>query len=202
MPKTDPRIDTYIAEAAPFAQPILQHLRMLIHRACPEVEESVKWGHPSFGYHGKILCGLSAFKAHLGFGFWHQKMEGVLAADGIKVAEGAGLLGRITSRDQLPSDAALLGYLKTAMTLLDSDAPTRPERKKKPELPTPPDLTAALKKSARAAAKWKEFSPSMRREYIEWITEAKREETRAQRVKTTIDWVGTGKKRNWKYENC
>ncbi len=70
MPTThDPRIDAYIAKSVPFAQPIMEHCRALIHEACPEVTETIKWGMPSFEYKG-ILCGFAAFKAHCSFGFW------------------------------------------------------------------------------------------------------------------------------------
>jgi uncharacterized protein YdeI (YjbR/CyaY-like superfamily) len=197
----DSRVDAYIAGAAPFAQPILRHLRQLARQGCPEAEEALKWGSPFFLYRGKILCFMAAFKAHLAFGFWGPAMKRIIAADG-HAKDGRGLLGRITSRQDLPSDAALLRYIRTAKKLHDSGAPLRPKLKPRPVLPVPADLAAGLKKSKKAAAAWADFSPSCRREYIEWITEAKRPETRAVRLRTTIAWVASGRKRNWKYENC
>jgi uncharacterized protein YdeI (YjbR/CyaY-like superfamily) len=197
----EPRIDAYIAGAAPFARPILRHLRQLVHQACPEATEAVKWGSPFFMYRGKILCFMAAFKAHLAFGFWGPAMKKVLAADG-HAKDGRGLLGRITRRADLPSDQALLGYIRTAAKFHDAGLSVRPKPKPKPALPVPADLAAALRRSQKAAATWAQFSPSCRREYIGWITEAKRPETREQRLLTTIEWVAGGKRRNWKYESC
>ncbi len=199
--KRDPRIDTYIAEAEPFARPILKHLRGLVHRACPDVEEALKWSSPFFLYRGKILCFTAAFKAHLAFGFWGPGMKKVLAADG-HTKDGRGLLGRITSLKDLPPDKVLLGYIRKSRELHDTGKAAPLVRKPKPPPPPPADLTDALKRSPKAAAHWLDFSPSARREYIEWITEAKRPETREQRLLTTLEWVAGGKRRNWKYENC
>jgi len=199
--KKDPRIDAYIAKAAPFARPILLHLRRLVHRACPETEEAMKWGSPFFLYNGKILCFTAAFKAHLAFGFWGPAMKKVLEADD-HVKDGRGLLGRITSLEDLPADKLLIGYIRTARKFHDAGLPSRPKPKPKPALPVPADLADALKRSKKAEAAWAGFSPSCRREYIEWITEAKRPETRETRLLTTLEWVAEGKSRNWKYQNC
>lgn len=198
----DPRIDALIAKAAPFAQPILTHLRALVHRACPDVTETIKWSHASFETHGRLMCGMAAFKAHCTFGFFHQEMEKQLAADGARTGDAMGSLGRITSLDDLPSDAALVKYIKQAAKLNASGAPARPKAKPKPALPVPKDLAAALAKNKAAAATFEKFSPSHRRGYIEWITEAKREETRESRLATTLEWLAEGKPRNWKYMNC
>ena len=198
----DGRIDAYIARSAPFARPILKHLRKLIHRAEPSVEETIKWGFPSYVYHDKILCGTAAFKAHISFGFWHRGMEDLLNKELGKTNEAMGLMGRVTSLADLPDDPTLLRYVKLAVRLHDSGLRARPKPKPKPALPVPADLAGALKKNPRAAAVWKNFSPSARREYIEWITEAKRVETRTRRLATTVEWVAAGKPRNWKYMNC
>lgn len=200
--RKDPRIDAYIAKAAPFARPILQHLRKLTHQACPAIEEDIKWGMPSFQYRGKILCGFAAFKAHATFGFWHQGMEKLLKKELGTLDDAMGLLGKISSLDDLPADKVMLRYLKTAVALHDSGAAARPKPKARPELPAPADLADALKRSKKAAATWAGFSPGRRREYIEWITEAKRPETRETRLITTIEWVAEGKTRHWKYQNC
>ena len=199
---TDPRVDAYIAKSAEFAQPILRHLRKLVHQACPEAQETIKWSMPSFTYHDSILCGMAAFKAHCTFGFWHQGMTKALGAESRKAEEAMGSLGRITSLAELPSDKDLLGYIKRAKELTEAGGPTRPKPKPKKQLAIPADLTAALKKNSKAGAHFTAFSPGKRREYIEWITEAKRPETRATRLATTIEWVAQGKARNWKYENC
>lgn len=204
MKRTDPRVDAYIARAAPFARPILHHLRDLVHDACPGAEETIKWGSPSFSYDGKILCGMAAFKAHCAFGFWHKEMAKVLAKDGVASDEAMGSLGKITRLEDLPSDRAMKGYLRKAAELNESDAPARPRRARGPaaEMPVPADLAAALKKSRAAAKTFEGFSPGHRKEYIEWIIGAKREETRQKRLATAIGWLAEGKRRNWRYETC
>ncbi len=204
MKKTDPRIDAYIAKAADFAKPVLRHLRKLVHKGWPEAEETMKWSHPSFLYGGKILCGMAAFKAHCTFGFWHKKMEDVLGSDGAKAGEAMGSLGRITSLDGLPADGMMIRYIRKAALLNESEAPGRPRPGGKPAKarPVPADLAAALKKNKKAASTFDAFSTSHRNEYVEWITEAKREETRAKRLETTLEWLAEGKSRNWKYEKC
>lgn len=200
--KKDPRIDAYIARAAAFAQPILKRLRKLVHAGCPEAGEAIKWGMPSFMYRGRILCGMAAFKAHATFGFWHQGMEKLLAKEFGRTLEAMGLMGRITSPADLPDDRTMLRFIKTAVKLHDTGLPARPKPKPKPARPVPADLSAALKKNSKAATAWADFSPSCRREYIEWVTEAKQAETRARRLATTLSWVAEGKQRNWKYQNC
>ena len=203
MKNTDPRVDAYVAKAAPFAKPILRHLRTLVHRAVPEAEETLKWGMPAFVQDGKILCGMAAFKQHCTFGFWHRGMVEVLRKDGEKAPSAMGSFGRITSVDDLPSAAKLGGYIRKAAALSASDAPARLRpRKPAAPLPVPEDLAAALKKNRAAAATFEGFPPGQRREYVEWITEAKREETRRKRLSTAVEWLAEGKRRNWKYESC
>ncbi|HYR47006.1 MAG TPA: YdeI/OmpD-associated family protein [Thermoanaerobaculia bacterium] len=204
MKNTDPRIDSFIAKSAGFAKPILRHLRKLVHEACPDCEETLKWSAPTFMYAGRIMCGMAAFKEHCAFIFWHQGMEKVLGPDGDKSVTAMGSLGRITSLEDLPSDKKMIGYLRKAAALNESGTPARPRPKKRPaaRLVVPEDLAAGLKKNKAAAATFEEFSPSHRKEYIEWITEARRDETRQKRLSTTLAWLAEGKSRNWKYENC
>lgn len=201
-PKPDPRIDAYIAKAAPFAQPILRHLRELVHTGCPEAQETMKWSMPHFTHGGGILCSMSAFKAHCAFGFWHRGMNAIIAKDGIDAEAAMGDFGRITSLADLPDDRKMIRYIREAAKLNESDAPARPPPKPKQVLPVPADLAAALKTNKKAAAAFGAFSPSHRREYIEWITEAKRVETRQKRLATTLVWLAAGKPRNWQYLNC
>ncbi len=201
-PKTDPRVEAYIVEAAEFAQPILRHLRRLVHEACPAVEETIKWNHASFVLNGKILCMAGTFKAHCTFGFWHKDVQRLVERELGKSAEAGGMLGRITKIADLPDDATMRRYVTLAASLVDSGAPARPPSKPKPVLPVPADLAAALKKNAKAAKAFADFPPSHRREYIVWITEAKREATRASRLATAVAWIAAGKQRNWKYQNC
>lgn len=199
MSTKDPRVDAYIAAAAPFARPILKSLRQSIHAVCPGVEETMKWSFPHFLHHG-ILCSMAAFKAHCSFGFW----KGSLIVGTARAGEAMGQLGRITALPDLPSQKVLAGWIAQAMKLNEQGtrAPPKSAARPKPDLRTPPDLAAALAKSPAARKTFAAFSPSCKREYIEWIVEAKREETRAKRLATTLEWLAQGKKRNWKYENC
>ena len=204
MPKKDQRVDAYIAKSADFAKPILKHLRELIHSACPAVEETLKWSMPSFMYKG-ILCGFAAFKEHATFGFWKGDLMFGDNQEARKCAnEAMGHFGRLTKIGDLPSDKLLVSYLKEAMRLNDEGVKkeAKPQPKARAELVVPPVLTAALKKNAKARATFNEFSYSHRKEYIEWISEAKQEETRARRLATAIEWLSEGKSRNWKYERC
>lgn len=203
MASTDARIDAYIAKSAEFAQPILTHLRQLVHKACPGTTETVKWGMPFFEYNGGIICNMAGFKAHCAFGFWNAPLmkdpEGIL---NIKEKNAMGHFDRITSRKDLPSDKILLAYIKEAASLAGQGVknPARAKKEPKAALPVPPALAAALKKNKKAQASFETFPPSHRREYIEWITEAKTEATRDKRIATTVEWLVEGKSRNWKYE--
>jgi uncharacterized protein YdeI (YjbR/CyaY-like superfamily) len=198
----DPRVDAYIAKSAEFARPVLSHLREVVHAACPECEETLKWSAPSFTYRGKILCGMAAFKQHATFGLWQGAM--VLGPEGRRLDDAMGQFGRLTAVTDLPGKRELGGYLKQAMKLIDDGVKRPPTRDSKPKPPaeTPDDLAAALRKNAKARAAFEAFPPSARREYIEWITEARREDTRQKRLAQTVEWLSEGKRRNWKYENC
>jgi uncharacterized protein YdeI (YjbR/CyaY-like superfamily) len=199
MGRKDPRVDAYIARSAGFAKPILKHLRAVVHQACPEVEETLKWSAPHFLYEG-MLCGMSAFKEHAAFGFW----KGALILDGNgRNAEAMGQFGRITELSDLPSKKVMTRYIRKAMALNEAGvkSPTRPGKPKKP-LAVPADFQAALRKNRKAMAAYDGFSPSQRREYLEWITEAKRDETRQRRIGTAVEWLAEGKTRNWKYQDC
>jgi uncharacterized protein YdeI (YjbR/CyaY-like superfamily) len=204
MAKKDSRVDAYIAAAADFAKPILKHLRQLVHKGCPEVEETIKWQFPTFMHQG-MLCGLAAFKQHCTFGFWkHALIIEQDPANKKKMDEAMGQLGRITSLSDLPPDKVLLGYLKTAARLNEAGikVPRPPKPRAKKPLVVPDYLAAALRKNKRALETFTRFSPSHKREYIEWLTEAKRDETREKRLETTMAWLKEGKPRNWKYVNC
>ena len=198
MPTKDPRVDEYIRKARPFAQPILTHIRKVVHAAVPEVEETIKWGTPHFDYKG-IFCGMAAFKAHVGFGFWKAGlMKDVLPGSGLSAA---GQFGRIESLDDLPNDRALTKIIRAARRLNDDEIKAPPIRKAgpRPELKPPPDLLAALTKNRKAKATFDQFPPSQRREYVSWVIEAKQAATREKRIKTAVVWMAEGKVRNWKY---
>lgn len=199
MPNKDPRVDAYIAKAAPFAQPVLEHLRSLVHATCPEVTETIKWGMPFFEYKGSF-CNIAAFKAHCAFGFWKTAL--IPDPKGILKRDAMGSLGRLTSLKDLPSDTILKGFIKAAKKLNDEGIKAAPPKKAaaKKEIEVPDYLIRALKKNKKAWTVFEAFAPSHRKEYVQWITEAKTPETRQKRMDTAIEWISEGKARNWKYK--
>jgi uncharacterized protein YdeI (YjbR/CyaY-like superfamily) len=204
--ETSLQVDEYIVRAAPFAQPILVHLREIMHEGVPGVEETIKWSRPFFVYRGVILGNISAFREHCSLGLWGSEIASSLRADGIASNEGMGSFGRITSVEDLPARKKLISYVKHAAKMIDEGVRTKslPPRAKvaKPTAEVPEALAMALINNKIAAKKFETMSPSGRREYCEWIADAKREETRANRVVTAIEWIAAGKSRNWKYEQC
>ncbi|MRW92837.1 hypothetical protein GJ699_22825 [Duganella sp. FT80W] len=200
MPTLDPRVDAYIAKSADFAQPILEHLRAVVHAACPEVEETMKWSFPHFMYKG-MMCSMASFKAHCAFGFW--KAELLMADDEVK-REAMGHFGRITAVKDLPSKKVLAGYIKQAMKLNDDGvaAPARAKPAKPRVLEIPDDLNAALDAVPAAREHFDSFTPSKQRDYADWLNEAKTEATRTRRREQAVEWIAEGKSRNWKYEKC
>jgi uncharacterized protein YdeI (YjbR/CyaY-like superfamily) len=203
---TDPRVDAYIASRAAFARPILAHLRARIHAVCPHAEEAIKWSMPAFMVGGRPLANMAAFKAHASFGFWDRnallstkEFEALAAKD----REGMGVYGRLESLADLPDQAALDAQIREAVARIESgERPKRAAKPPKPEAEVPPALAEALAGDAMASKTFTDFPPGCRREYCEWIAEAKRPETRDKRVTDTIAWLREGKRRNWKYENC
>jgi uncharacterized protein YdeI (YjbR/CyaY-like superfamily) len=196
--RADPRVDAYIKRAQPFAQPILIHLRKLVHAAVPGVEETMKWSSPHFDYKG-IFCGMSAFKEHVGFGFWKSGlMRDMLPGSGLSAA---GQFGKIASLKDLPSDRELTKIIKFAKNLNDAEVKAPPMRKAgpRPALKPPADLLAALAKNKTAKQRFDGFSSAQQREYISWVIEAKQAATRERRIKTAVEWIAEGKIRNWKY---
>jgi len=198
MATKDPNIDAYIAKSATFAKPILKHLRKVVHAGCPQVEETMKWSMPHFDYKG-MLCGMAAFKEHCSFGFWKESL--ILGQDRAAEKAGMGSFGCIRSMADLPNEKTLIGYVKKAAALNEAGirAPGRSKPAKREPIEIPDYFAAALKKNARARKTFEALSPSHRREYLEWVTEAKREETRKQRLAMSIKWLAEGKARNWKY---
>ncbi len=200
MAKKDSRVDAYIAKAQPFAQPVLKHLRKLIHATCPDSTETIKWSFASFDYKGPFAS-MAAFKQHCAFGFW----KAALMKDAKKLKDNQdssmGHLGKITSLKDLPSDKIIIGYIKEAMKLNESGAKLQPRKKitdTKP-LPVPPYFKTALSKNKKAKEQFDKFPSGQKKEYILWLTEAKTKETRNKRMEQAIEWISEGKIRNWKY---
>lgn len=203
MRKKSNQLDAYIAKAQPFAKPILKHLRELIHEACPDVEESIKWSFPSFDYKGP-LCSMASFKQHVAFGFWKASLlnDPSNYLQPMKSEGGAaiGNLGRITSLKDLPPDKIMFDFIKQAVKLNEAGVKLPVQRKTPKKAIKPPAyFLAALRKNEKALLTFESFSPSHKREYLEWITEAKTETTREKRLTQAIEWMAEGKPRNWKY---
>lgn len=201
MATPDPRIDAYIAKSAPFARPVLSYLRQVVGLACPEGVETLKWGSPHLTYRGKLVCGMAAFKQHATFGFWHGGQ--IVGEEAGRADAAMGQFGRLTDVSQLPSQVVLEGYVRQAMRLIDEGGVRKAAKPSpRPALAVPPELAAALAAMPAAKATFDAFPPGQRREYIEWITEAKRDETRQRRLAQAVEWMAEGKSRNWKYVNC
>lgn len=204
MGTKDPRVDAYIAKSADFAKPILTHLRQLIHANCPSVEETIKWSFPHFTYKGpadrspRVLCSMASFKHHCAFGFWYADNR----TSNQQAAPAMGQYGRIASLADLPKDKELARQIKEAIKLHDGGVKPRvkasPAEKKVLEIPD--YLAAALKKNKKALATFDQFSYSNKKDYVEWIVEAKTEETRKKRLETAVEWLSEGKTRHWKYK--
>jgi hypothetical protein len=196
MATRDPRIDAYIEAAPEHARPVLEELRRRVHDACPDVVETIKWRAPAFEA-GGFLSGMAAFQKHCSFVFWQEKL--LLAADE-ETREVVQALGRISGPKDLPGKAPMRRVLKRAVALLAAGAKVPKAAKARPPIEAHPEFTAALAKNRAAARQFSGFAPSQQREYHEWITTAKRDATRAQRIALAVDWIAAGKHRHWKYE--
>ena len=196
---TDPRVDAYIAKAAPFARPILEKVRARVRAAAPEAEETMKWSSPGFTVDGKILLMMAAFKAHAALNFWRGQEIG----DGNPKAGAMGQFGKLTSAADLPADAELDALIREAAALAKTaPAPRKIKHEPKPPATMHPDFAAALKANAKAQEVLDGFPPSAQREYLDWVAEAKQDATRAKRIADAVQWLSEGKRRHWKYENC
>ena len=195
----DPRIDAYIAKAQPFSQPILEHVRTRVHAVLPDVEETVKWSMPAYTLGGKIVLITAAFKAHLALNFWRgQELRGDAAN-----TDAMGQFGKIKSLADLPPDKELDRLIREAADLAKSaPAPRKTKHAPKPAPELHPEFAAALAKAPEAKAVLDSFPPSAQRDYVEWIADAKQDATRQKRIATAIEWLGEGKRRHWKYQNC
>jgi uncharacterized protein YdeI (YjbR/CyaY-like superfamily) len=205
----DPHVDAYIAKAKPFAQPILFEIRELVHKACPEVVETMKWSRPFFEYKGSILGNMSAFKEHCSWGFWGEEISAVLRDMKVLKPGAMGSLGRLTTVNDLPPKKEMLSVLTQAVAFIDKGEYTSPiaarhkvVKAPAPAMEVPLEFTKALKANKKAVAVFAAFSPSCKKEYVDWIADAKRPETRDKRIATAIEWISEGKQRNWKYQNC
>jgi uncharacterized protein YdeI (YjbR/CyaY-like superfamily) len=199
---TNPQIDQYILKSQDFAQPILHHLRALIHHVCPEVEEKMKWSMPFFDYKGEMMCNLAAFKQHCAMGFWKAAlMKDNVLLENASAETSMGHLGRITSLKDLPSDKKIMGWIKEAMKLNEKGIKVQKEKPTSSALPEiHPAFKKALKANPLAMDYFTAFTPGAKKEYILWIQDAKSDVTRNKRLLQAIEWIAEGKKRNWKYE--
>ena len=203
MAKKENAIDNYIAKSAGFAKPILNHIRELVHKACPDVEEKMKWSFPHFDYKGEMMCSMAAFKQHAVFGFWKAAlMKDPVLIENARSETAMGHLGKLTSLKDLPSDKKMTAWIKEAMLLTDKGIklPSKAKTADKKELVIPDYFMKAFAKNKKAKQVFENFAYSHKKEYLEWITEAKTEETRNKRMATALEWLAEGKGKNWKYE--
>ncbi len=203
MAKKEKAIDAYISKSADFAKPILNHIRELVHKTCPDVEEKMKWSFPHFDYKGEMMCSMAAFKQHAVFGFWKASlMKDPVLVETAKSEVAMGHLGRLTSVKDLPADKKMIAWIKEAMLLNDKGIKlaAKPKAADKKELIIPDYFITALAKNKKAKQVFEGFAYSHKKEYVQWITEAKTEDTRNKRMATALEWLNEGKSRNWKYE--
>jgi len=201
MAKKEKLVDAYIAKSADFAKPILNHIRELVHKTCPDVEEKMKWSMPFFDYKGEMLCHMAAFKQHAVMSFWKASLmkDPILMANASSEVS-MGHLGKITSLKDLPADKKIIAWIKEAMLLNDKGIKVaKPKPAEKKELVVPDYFTKALNKNKVAKKNFEAFAYSHKKEYLQWITEAKTEETRGKRMASAIEMISEGKSRNWKY---
>jgi uncharacterized protein YdeI (YjbR/CyaY-like superfamily) len=199
MPTVDPRVDAYIEKSADFAKPILTHIRKLVHKACPDIQETMKWSMPHFDHKGTV-CSMASFKQHCAFGFWKQSLMEQDAFPAEKTAMGS--FGRITSVKDLPPDQVMINLINQAVELNEKGIKVAKKPVDRKQLVVPADLTKALSKNKAAKSAFDKFSYSHKKEYVQWIEEAKTEPTRNKRLATTVEWLSEGKSKNWKYERC
>lgn len=201
MGNKEPKIDLYISKAADFAKPILNHLRDLVHKACPDVEEKIKWGFPHFDYKG-MMCSMAAFNQHCAFTFWKAALmkDKTLIANA-ESESAMGHFGKITSKKDLPADKKIIGYINEAMILNEKGIKLSQKKATaiKKEIAVPDYFLKQLKSNKKALTTFENFSPSNKKEYVEWVIEAKTDETKNRRMKTAFEWMSEGKPRNWKY---
>ncbi len=203
MAKKEKAIDAYIAKSADFAKPILNHIRELVHKTCPDVEEKMKWSMPFFDYKGEMLCHMASFKQHAVMSFWKASlMKDPMLMENATSEISMGHLGRLTSLKDMPSDKKIIAWIKEAMALNDKGIklPAKPKTTEKKELVVPDYFIKALKKDKKAFQTFEAFAYSHKKEYVEWITQAKTEETRNKRIASAMEMMAEGKSRNWKYK--
>jgi uncharacterized protein YdeI (YjbR/CyaY-like superfamily) len=202
MEQYDNRIDAYIAKSADFAKPILQHIRKVVHEASTLITENIKWGMPFFEYKG-TLCQMAAFKQHCAFGFWKASRlndPDHLLNPGEEAA--AGSFGRVNSIADLPAEAVLKEFILQAMELNESGVKiSKPKATaEKKELVVPDYFIHVLNENPVAKEAFEKFSYSHKKEYLQWITEAKTDATRQKRMEQAMEMMSEGKSRNWKYQ--
>lgn len=197
MKNTNPEVDNYIKNAQPFAQPILRHIRKLMHKGCPNLTETMKWDMPHFEYHG-VIGSMAAFKAHAVFGFWKQDLIPGMKKY-IKEKEAMGSWGRITSLKGIPPDDDIIKFVQMAASLNEQGIKLQKRIPKAVKYEMPADFLNAIKANKKAWETYEAFSLSNKKEYVVWVTEAKTEETRVRRLETAVEWMSEGKPRMWKY---
>jgi len=201
MPTFNPAVDKYIANAEDFTKPILEHLRKIIHDTCPQVEEVIKWGIPHFDYKGDMMCILAAYKKHCSFSLYKAAlMKDPKIVESVAAGQKMGYMDKVKALTDLPAIKVLVAYIKEAMALNENGIKKAKPKPEAPKVIEMPDyLSEALKANPKAKEVFESKSPSFRKEYIVWITDAKTEATRQKRIEQSLEWIAEGKGRFWQY---
>jgi hypothetical protein len=195
------QINQYMAELPEWQRRMLVRLRQLIHEAAPEVEEAWRWDKPHFDNAG-IMVGLCAFKEHVAV--WFHK--GALLKDTKKLFEATarteekGMRAYKLHEGDKINEAAFLDLVKQAVAVNDKGTKLREAKPTKKALVVPEDLEQVLRKDPTAWANWEAFPVGHRRAYVEWVTDARQEETRKRRIAQSLEKIREGEQQEERHQ--
>src|SRR5438270_1264994 len=179
-------VNDSLANAPEGTRPILVRLRRIFRQASPKLEEAIKWGVPCYLFKGPV-GGFAAYKQHVSWGLWKSRAlndpEGLLGR-GVSV-----MAGKITKVSEIPPAAKIIALIEQVIAL--NEAGIKSPKPPEPELPA--DFAAAMKKAGKAARHYAAFTPARKWQYVNWVTQAKRAETRAKRIEIAVERIGEGK---------
>lgn len=198
MNEASENITAYIEKATPEFKEVMIALRSVLNNPNFDIKEDWKWGAPNFNNEG-MICWLAHFRNHVGMNFF----KGTLIKDKYNLfthyreEKGNRQLKFSDINQIIPEQIEY--YIEEAIKLNQENIKVV---KKEIDTSLPLDLETELNNNPKAKMFFESLAPSYKRDYIEWIEEAKREATRTKRLATTMEWLSEGKKKNWKYENC
>lgn len=198
----NPKVDEYILKKEKWQQEL--HILRSIFLDLP-LGETIKWGAPVYVFQGKNIVGLAAFKKY--FGLWF--FQGALLKDKQKVfvnaQEGktkAMMQWRFYALEEIKTDL-IKDYVLEAIENVKQGKEIKPVRRnKKSKLIIPPELLNTLDENRELKEKFETFTESKKREFAEYIIDAKRSTTKASRLQKIIPMILRGEGLNDKYRNC